>query len=110
MQQSKAIRAGIIGAAGYTGGELIRLLLWHPNAEIAFAQSSSGAGKPVSTIHHDLYGETDLTFSADVSMDADVIFLCSGHEAAKAFIQEHTIPEEVKLIDLSQDFRLKANA
>src|SRR5436305_397363 len=104
MQQSKTIRAGIAGASGYTGGELLRLLLRHQNVDIAFAQSRSSAGKPVSSVHHDLYGETALTFSADLFLDADVLFLCSGHGEAKAFLEGHTIPEGIKLIDLSHDF------
>jgi N-acetyl-gamma-glutamyl-phosphate reductase len=104
------IRAGIVGAAGYTGGELIRLLIRHPGTELVFAQSRSSAGKPVSSVHPDLFGETELQFSADTSWDVDVLFLCSGHGEAKAFLEANEIPGAVKIIDLSQDFRLEANA
>jgi N-acetyl-gamma-glutamyl-phosphate reductase len=110
MQQTKKVRAGIVGAAGYTGGELIRLLLRHPIAQIVFAQSRSSAGKPVSNIHQDLFGETDLQFSSDVNWNVDVIFLCSGHGEAKAFLAANDVPKGVMLIDLSHDFRLAANA
>src|ERR1700744_1850600 len=104
------IRAGIVGAAGYTGGELIRILLRHPEVKIAFAQSKSQAGKPVSSIHQDLLGETELAFSEDGSPDIDVLFLCVGHGDAKKFL-EHVLPmhDSIKIIDLSQDFRLKAH-
>lgn len=110
MQQTKTVRAGIVGAAGYTGGELIRLLLRHPNVQVVFALSRSSAGKPVSSIHQDLFGETDLQFSSDVDWNVDVIFLCSGHGEAKAFLAANNVPQGVKLIDLSHDFRLTANS
>jgi N-acetyl-gamma-glutamyl-phosphate reductase len=104
------IRAGIVGAAGYTGGELIRILLRHPKVEIVFAQSKSQAGIQVSSIHQDLLGETEMTFSDDGSPDIDVLFLCVGHGDAKKFL-EHVLPmhDSIKIIDLSQDFRLKAH-
>lgn len=101
----KMIKAGIIGGAGYTGGELIRLLLLHPQAELAFVQSSSSAGKPVYDIHTDLLGETELTFSAHHNTGVDVLFLCSGHGAARKFLTENDIPAGLAVIDLSQDFR-----
>jgi N-acetyl-gamma-glutamyl-phosphate reductase len=110
MPLAKTIRAGIVGAAGYTGGELIRLLLRHPDVEIAFAHSRSCAGTPMSTVHQDIYGETELLFSDEISRDVDIIFLCSGHDEAKKFLAETELPETVKLIDLSHDFRLEANA
>lgn len=110
MSQNKNIRAGIIGAAGYTGGELIRLLLNHPNAQIAFAQSGSNAGNPVSKVHADLVGETDLQFSAVHHYDVDVIFFCAGHGEAKKFVAANDIPDSVKLIDIGNDFRLQADA
>ena len=104
------IRAGIAGAAGYTGGELIRLLLRHPFACIAFAQSNSNAGKPIASVHRDLAGDTDLHFSVDVQSDIDVLFLCAGHGEARAWLGKHPMPDSVRIIDLSQDFRLLENA
>ena len=100
------IKVGIVGGAGYTGGELLRLLLNHPYAEIAFINSGSNAGNPVSKIHADLIGETDLLFTADLSNDIDVLFLCVGHGDAAKFLAQHSIDEKIKIIDLSQDFRL----
>ncbi len=103
------IRVGILGAAGYTGGELIRLLINHPEAQIAFANSESNAGNRVSDVHEGLTGDTDLTFSSDMPFDkVDVIFLCFGHGKSEAFLKEHSIPANVKIIDLAQDFRLAA--
>lgn len=104
------INIGIIGAAGYTGGELIRLLLNHPNAHISFAHSNSNAGKPLSDIHNDLVGDTNLTFT-DVfnTTNIDVLFLCVGHGDAKKFLEANPINNAVKIIDLSQDFRLTTN-
>lgn len=104
------IKAGIIGAAGYTGGELIRLLLNHPNAEIVFAQSGSNAGNYVHKVHADLVGETDLKFTAAHHFDVDVIFFCAGHGEAKKFVAANDIPANVKLIDIGNDFRLNADA
>jgi N-acetyl-gamma-glutamyl-phosphate reductase len=100
------IKAGIIGAAGYTGGELIRLLINHPQADIAFIHSKSNAGNLVSSVHQDLIGETDLKFSAELIDDIDVLFLCVGHGDAKKFLETNVIAERIKIIDLSQDFRL----
>ena len=104
------IRIGIIGGAGYTGGELIRLLINHPNAGIVFINSKSNAGHNVSKIHQDLIGETDLKFSEELHNDIDVLFLCVGHGDAKKFLAASQVSEKVKLIDLSQDFRLSAHA
>ncbi len=102
------IRVGILGAAGYTGGELIRLLLNHPEAEIVFANSESNAGNPVCDVHEGLIGDTDLKFSAEMPFDkVDVVFFCFGHGKSEAFLKEHTIPANVKIIDLAQDFRVK---
>lgn len=104
----KRIKVGIIGGAGYTAGELLRILLYHPQAEIVFAQSSSNAGNPVSDVHTDLLGDTNLKFTDTFPLnEADVIFLCMGHGKSKAFIEENEIPSSVKVIDLSHDFRLK---
>lgn len=105
------IKAGIIGAAGYTGGELIRILLGHPQVQIAFAQSLSHAGQPLWSAHSDLVGETDLLFSEDAPvMDADVVFLCGGHGKSKDTVA--SFPQEFKgaIIDLSNDYRLTADA
>ncbi|MCQ2291413.1 MAG: N-acetyl-gamma-glutamyl-phosphate reductase, partial [Muribaculaceae bacterium] len=103
------IRVGILGAAGYTGGELIRLLLWHPEVEIVFANSESNAGNLVADVHEGLYGETELRFSSEMPFDkVDVVFFCFGHGKSEAFLKEHTIPENVKIIDLAQDFRIAA--
>lgn len=103
---AKKISIGVVGGAGYTGGELIRLLVNHPNAEIAFINSKSNAGKPVSSVHQDLMGETDVQFSDDLHDNIDVLFLCVGHGDAKKFLEANAVAEKVKIIDLSQDFRL----
>ena len=100
------IKTGIIGAAGYTAGELIRILLNHSEVELVFAQSSSNAGNRVTDVHWDLLGDTEMKFSKDVSLEmADVVFLCQGHGKSKAWIENHTIPKSLKVIDLSTDFR-----
>lgn len=104
------IKAGIIGGAGYTGGELIRLLLNHPFAEISFVQSGSNAGNPLHKVHADLFGETDLVFSKEHHFDIDVLFFCAGHGEAKKFVAANDIPASVKLIDIGNDFRLQADA
>ena len=104
------IKVGILGAAGYTGGELIRLLLNHPEAEIVFANSESNAGNLVSDVHEGLIGETELKFTDEMPFDqVDVVFFCFGHGKSEAFLKEHTIPENVKIIDLAQDFRIKGS-
>jgi N-acetyl-gamma-glutamyl-phosphate reductase len=105
----KRVRAGIIGGAGYTGGEMIRLLMYHPAVDIRFIHSKSNAGKPVSDVHEDLMGETGLVFDAEWHSEVDVVFLCLGHGESKKFMDESGSGfEGVLIIDLSQDFRLKS--
>ncbi|MRT92787.1 N-acetyl-gamma-glutamyl-phosphate reductase [Ancylomarina sp. 16SWW S1-10-2] len=100
------INIGIIGGAGYTAGELLRLLLWHPEANIVFVQSSSHDGQLVSKVHKDLLGDCLLHFSKADFSSVDVIFLCSGHGKSISFFEENNLPENLKVIDLSMDFRL----
>ena len=101
------VRVGILGAAGYTGGELIRLLINHPQAEIVFANSESNAGNMICDVHEGLMGETDMRFTAEMPFnEVDVVFFCFGHGKSRAFLQEHTIPSHVRIIDLAQDFRI----
>ena len=100
------IKVGIIGGAGYTAGELIRLLINHPAVEIAFIHSTSNAGNAVTDIHGGLIGETDLRFSAEYDLTAvDVLFLCSAHGQSRKFWEENPAPVTLKIIDLAQDFR-----
>jgi N-acetyl-gamma-glutamyl-phosphate reductase len=106
---SNAIKIGIVGGAGYTGGELIRLLIHHRQAEIIFIHSKSNAGNPVSKVHADLLGDTDLKFTSELDENIDVLFLCVGHGHAKKFLEEHKIADSIKIIDLSNDFRLTNN-
>ena len=101
----KKITAGIIGGAGYTGGETLRLLLNHPKVEVSFIQSRSQAGKPVTTTHHDLIGETDLIYSADFKQAVDVLFLCLSHGESKKLLSEQSFPSTTCIIDLGNDFR-----
>ena len=103
------IKIGILGAAGYTGGELIRLLVHHPEAEIVFANSESNAGNLVADVHEGLLGDSDLRFTDAMPFDeVDVVFFCFGHGKSEAFLKEHAIPAHVKIIDLAQDFRIAA--
>ena len=103
------VRVGIIGGAGYTAGELCRILLNHPEAEMVFVNSSSNAGNKLTDVHEGLYGETDLTFTDQLPLDeVDVIFFCFGHGKSAEFLSTHKVPERVKIIDLAQDFRLAA--
>lgn len=100
------IKVGIIGGAGYTAGELLRLLLNHPNVEIAFVHSQSNAGNPLTFVHEGLMGETDLTFTDTFDLDAiDCLFMCSGHGASARFWVENALPQSLKVVDLAQDFR-----
>ncbi|AVR46964.1 N-acetyl-gamma-glutamyl-phosphate reductase [Christiangramia fulva] len=103
------IKAGIIGGAGYTAGELIRILLNHPDAEIDFVYSTSQPGKAVSTIHQDLAGETDLKFTDAINKEADVVFLCLGHGNSKKFLSENQFSDNTKIVDLSTDFRMSGD-
>ena len=104
------IKVGIIGGAGYTGGELIRILLNHPGATLSFIHSRSNAGKPVYTVHQDLIGDTELTFTGELSDDIEVLFLCLGHGESNKFLAENKIADSVKVIDLANDFRLTAQS
>lgn len=107
MAINKNIRVGIVGGAGYTAGELIRILLNHPNAVLKYVQSSSNNGQSITSVHRDLLGETDILFSDLDYEHVDVLFLCSGHGKSLEFLSQNTIPESVNIIDLSHDFRLK---
>jgi len=106
----KKIKVGIVGGAGYTGGELIRLLLNHPHAEISFVHSKSNSGNPLHKVHQDLIGETGIRFTSELSDDINVLFLCTGHGEARKFLESNNIAAGIKIIDLSNDFRLSANA
>jgi len=107
MGETNKIRVGIVGGAGYTAGELIRILTYHPTADLNYIQSSSNNGQQVSTVHTDLLGDTDHVFKDVDFMDTDVVFLCSGHGKSIDYINNTAIPQNVKVIDLSHDFRLK---
>ncbi len=101
------IKVGVLGAAGYTGGELIRILLNHPAVELVFANSESNAGNKIYSVHEGLIGDTEMEFTSEMPFDkVDVVFFCFGHGKSEAFLKEHTIPANVKIIDLAQDFRI----
>ncbi|MBR6482362.1 MAG: N-acetyl-gamma-glutamyl-phosphate reductase [Bacteroidaceae bacterium] len=103
------IRVGIVGGAGYTAGELCRLLLNHPEAEIVFVNSESNAGNRLTDVHAGLYGETDLCFTDQLPFEeVDVVYFCFGHGKSTRFLEEHYVPADVRIIDLAQDFRLAA--
>ena len=104
------IQVGIIGGAGYTAGELIRLLIHHSKVEIKFVYSTSNAGNPISDVHQDLIGSVDAKFTDTINTNIDVLFLCLGHGNSKSFLKQHTFSEHTKIIDLSNDFRLKKDA
>jgi len=108
-KHNKKIQIGIVGGAGYTGGELIRLLMNHPFAHINFVHSKSNAGNPLYKVHNDLLGDTNLVFTDHLEQDIDLLFLCVGHGDAKKFLAENSVASHIRLIDLSQDFRLNAN-
>ncbi len=100
------IKVGIVGGAGYTAGELIRLLIHHSKTEIHFVYSTSNAGNKISDVHQDLVGSLDLEFTATITKEIDVLFLCLGHGNSKVFLENNTFSETTKIIDLSNDFRL----
>ncbi|MBO4530429.1 MAG: N-acetyl-gamma-glutamyl-phosphate reductase [Paludibacteraceae bacterium] len=104
------IKVGIIGGAGYTAGETLRILINHPQVEITFVNSSSNAGNKLYDVHEGLFGETEMTFTDALPLDQiDALFICSGHGDSKKFIESHEIPARVKIIDLSQDYRDESN-
>ncbi|WP_321438560.1 N-acetyl-gamma-glutamyl-phosphate reductase [uncultured Bacteroides sp.] len=104
------IKVGIIGGAGYTAGELIRLLINHPDVEIVFINSSSNAGNKITDIHEGLYGETDMVFTDELPLDKiDLLYFCTAHGDTKKFMESHTLPEDLKIIDLSMDYRIESD-
>lgn len=104
------IKVGIIGGAGYTAGELIRLLVWHPEVEIKFIHSNSNAGNRITDVHAGLLGETDLMFTDEMPFEEiDLLFLCTAHCDSRKFMEGHALPDELKVIDLSMDYRIKGN-
>lgn len=103
------IKVGIIGGAGYTAGELIRLLINHPDVEIVFINSTSNAGNRITDVHEGLYGETDMRFTAELPLnEIDCLFFCTAHGDTRKFMETHVVPEQVKIIDLSMDYRIKS--
>ena len=110
MNNEIRIRAGIVGGAGYTGGEMIRILLNHPHVQLSFVHSRSNAGQPLSKVHQDLEGDTDICFSADMQEEVDILFLCVGHGEAKKLLATEKSNPNTRIIDLSQDYRLAATA
>ena len=105
----KKLEIGIIGGAGYTAGELIRLLLNHPETNINFVYSTSNAGNKLYKVHQDLIGDTEINFTSKINTDVDVLFLCLGHGNSTAFLEKTTFSDHTKIIDLSNDFRLLAD-
>lgn len=104
------IKVGIIGGSGYTAGELIRILMFHPNATLDFVYSTTNAGKPLSIAHHDLMGDIEMNFTDQVNPNVNVVFLCLGHGKSKAFLEQHIFSKDTKIIDLGNDFRLTKDA
>ena len=104
------IKVGIIGGSGYTAGELIRILMFHPNASLDFVYSTTNAGKPLSIAHHDLMGDIEMNFTDQVNPNVNVVFLCLGHGKSKAFLEQHQFSKDTKIIDLGNDFRLTKDA
>lgn len=104
------IKVGIIGGAGYTAGELIRLLLGHPEVEIKFVHSSSNAGNRITDVHAGLLGETELMFTDKMPFEEiDLLFFCTAHGDTRKFLESHQLPDELKVIDLSMDYRIKSH-
>ncbi|MCK4561895.1 MAG: N-acetyl-gamma-glutamyl-phosphate reductase, partial [Flavobacteriaceae bacterium] len=101
------IKAGIIGGAGYTAGELIRILMYHSKTKLDFVFSTSNAGNKISDIHQDLEGELELKFTSEINPNVDVLFLCLGHGNSSKFLQKNRFSNTTKIIDLSNDFRLE---
>lgn len=108
--QEKIIKVGIVGGAGYTAGELLRILLFHPNAVVSSVTSTSNAGNPIHKVHDDLLGQTDLVFSKELSGEEDIVFLCLGHGNSRAYLEHNTISASTRIVDMSNDFRLNDNA
>ena len=104
------IKVGIIGGSGYTAGELIRILMFHPNATLDFVYSTTNAGKPLSIAHHDLMGDFEMNFTDQVNPNVNVVFLCLGHGKSKAFLEQNQFSKDTKIIDLGNDFRLTKDA
>ncbi len=104
------IKVGIIGGSGYTAGELIRILMFHPNATLDFVYSTTNAGKPLSIVHHDLMGDIEMNFTDQVNPNVNVVFLCLGHGKSKAFLEQNQFSKDTKIIDLGNDFRLTKDA
>jgi len=104
------IKVGIIGGSGYTAGELIRILMFHPNATLDFVYSTTNAGKPLSIAHHDLMGDIEMNFTDQVNPNVNVVFLCLGHGKSKAFLEQYQFSNDTKIIDLGNDFRLTKDA
>ena len=100
------ISIGIIGGSGYTAGELIRILMFHPNAKLDFVYSTTNAGKPLSIAHHDLLGDIEMNFTNEINPNVDVVFLCLGHGKSISFLEENQFSNTTKIIDLGNDFRL----
>ena len=100
------VKIGLIGGAGYTAGELLRIVLNHPQVEVVFVNSSSNAGNKLYDVHEGLFGETEMTFTDELPLDkVDALFICSGHGDSRKFLESHEVPSRVKIIDLSQDYR-----
>ena len=104
------IKVGIIGGSGYTAGELIRILMFHPNATLDFVYSTTNAGKPLSIAHHDLMGDIEMNFTNQVNPNVNAVFLCLGHGKSKAFLEQNQFSKDTKIIDLGNDFRLTKDA
>ena len=104
------IKVGIIGGAGYTAGELLRLLINHPDVEVVFVNSASNAGNRITDVHSGRYGETDLIFTDELPLsEIDCLFFCTAHGDTRKFLETHTLPDELRVVDLSMDFRIESD-